>query len=446
MLGGPSYAGQAAAYAYAGVAMAGPWLLTSLYMHAVNILGIGGLTLEERATFQALVLYGYCGSMLLTGAFQLVVARHVSDKLFVGQGGQVVPCYAGNALVTLALHLAAAAVFVAASRPPPLLAGAELAFFGSLGLVWNGMIFLGTIRNYMYIVVAFVAGIAASGAAAAALAAPLGVAGMLLAFSAGQALTVALLSARLRAEFPADGALSFSFFRTFRRFPSLLFIGLAYTGGIWIDKLIFWAGPYAYRLPSGLTSFPLYDNAVFLAYLTVVPALALVFVRVEVSFYHKYRRFFGAIRHGAELEAVGRARRQILASFDESLRRIAGLQGTVTLLVVLFAPRVLEGLGLDWVQYYIFRVACLGAFLQVIILTLLLAALHLALYRPALGMTLTYFLTGAAATVVTAILGLETYGYGFLAAGLAALAVGFPWIRRLIRTLDVRTFMDQAVT
>jgi len=443
MLGGPSFAGQAAAYAYAGVAMAGPWLLTSLYMHAVNILGIGGLSLVERATFQALVLYGYCGSMILTGAFQLVVARHVSDKLFVGRGGQVVPCYAGNALVTLVLHLAAAAVFVVVTRPSTLLAGAELAFFASLGLVWNGMIFLGTIRNYMYIVVAFVAGIAASAALAVFLAEPFGVAGLLFAFAAGQALTVAFLSARLRAEFPAEQTFSFGFFRTFRQYPSLLFIGLAYTGSIWVDKLIFWAGPYAYQLPSGLASFPLYDNAVFLAYLTVVPALALVFVRVEVSFYHKYRRFFGAIRHGAELETVRKARRQILSSFDESLRRIVALQGTVTLLVVLFAPRVLEAMGLDWVQYYIFRVACLGAFLQVLVLTLLLAALHLALYRPAMGMTLTYFLGSAAATVVTTILGLETYGYGFLAAGLAALAVGYPWIRRLIRSMDVRTFMAQ---
>lgn len=445
MLRSPFYGAQALGYVYAGIAMAGPWLLTSFFMVAVTWMDWGGRGEVERSVFQAIVLYGYGGSMILTGLFQLVVARHVSDELYLGRTGSVVSCAAGAGAVSLVLHLAAAAAFAALTRPPLLLAAAEVAFFGSVGQVWNAMIFLGTIRDYGTIVAAFAGGVGAGLGAAWGLAAPLGVPGLLFAFAIGHAVTAALLGARLRAEFPSEGGPRFAFARTFVRYPALMLIGVAYAGGVWVDKLILWAGPTAVRLPLGLTAFPLYDNAVFLAYLTIVPALALVFVRIEVSFHAAYRKFFGAIRHGADLEAIQGAHARLRGSLERSVRQVALLQGVLTGLVILLAPRLLEALRLDRVQYYVFRAACLGAYLQALVLALLLAGLHLAVYRPALGMTLAYFLACALGTAATALLGLPYYGYGTVAAGLTALAVGYPWILRRVRDLDYRTFMLQPV-
>lgn len=446
MLRSPSYGAQALGYVYAGVAMAGPWLLTSLFMVAVTGMDWGGRGQVERSVFQAIVLYGYGGSMILTGLFQLVVARHVSDELYLGRTESIVPCATGAAAVSLVLHLAAAVVFSALTRPPLLLAAAEVAFFGSVGQVWNAMIFLGTIRDYGAIVAAFAGGVGAGLGAAGGLAAPLGVPGLLFAFAIGHAVTAAFLGARLRAEFPAGkSAPRFGFARTFVRYPALMLIGVAYAGGVWVDKLILWAGPTAVRLPLGLTAFPLYDNAVFLAYLTIVPALALVFVRIEVSFHAACRKFFGALRHGADLETIRAAHARLRGSLERGVGQVALLQGTLTGGVILLAPHLLETLHLDRMQYYVFRAACLGAYLQALVLTLLLAGLHLALYRPALGMTLAYFLAAAFGTAATALLGLPYYGYGTVMAGLAALAVGYPWIRSRVRDLDYRTFMLQPI-
>ena len=58
LLSSRSFLAQGAGYAYAGLAMAGPWLLASAYMQIVSRLGIPGLTAEDLQSFQALVLYG----------------------------------------------------------------------------------------------------------------------------------------------------------------------------------------------------------------------------------------------------------------------------------------------------------------------------------------------------------------------------------------------------
>lgn len=443
MLGSPFYAAQAAGYLYAAVAMTGPWLLTSLTILLLPRLGIPGFGPAEQASFQSLALYGYCGSMLLTGTFQLVVARYVSDSLYVGETGRIAPSYAASALLSLVLHAGGAAAFAAITRPAPLLAAAEAAFFGSVGLVWTGMTFLGTIRNFMAVAVAFAAGMAVSFLASSLLAAEHGVAGALAGFAAGHAVIAALFAARLRLEFPSRRAFDWGFLRAVGKYPALVAIGIAYAAGVWIDKIIFWASPYAVPSEAGLPCFPVYDNAVFLAYLTVVPSLALVFVRLEASFHDRYWSFYSSLREGADLAAIRACRREILRSFGLTVRRVIAVQGLLTLAAIVWAPEILAALRLDGVEYYVFRTACLGAFEQALLLALLLAAIHLAFYRLALAMTAVYFVVAAAVTAWTLRAGVPYYGFGYAAAGLAGLAVAYPLLKRTIRNLEVRTFMSQ---
>jgi len=163
LLGSRSYLGQFVAYLYAGLAMTGPWLLTALALVVLNAFDFAGAPQPEREVFQAVALYGYFGSMVLTGILQLGVARYLSDEVFLGRIEGIRPTYAAAGLTSLALHAAVAAGFVAVTRPSLPLALAEIAFFGSLGLVWMGMLFLGLVRNFIYIVASFAAGLGVGG-------------------------------------------------------------------------------------------------------------------------------------------------------------------------------------------------------------------------------------------------------------------------------------------
>src|SRR6185436_19849309 len=143
LLGSRSILAQSAGYAVAGLSMAGPWLLTALHMQVLGVLDLPGISWRELQAFQAVVLYAYCGSMLLTGLVQLVAARHLSDRLFVRDRDTVAPAFSAASLLSLGLHGAVAGVALLVLRPPPLLAAAELALFGAVGLVSSGMIYLG---------------------------------------------------------------------------------------------------------------------------------------------------------------------------------------------------------------------------------------------------------------------------------------------------------------
>jgi uncharacterized membrane protein len=446
LLSSRSFLAQGAGYAYAGLAMAGPWLLASAYMQVVCRLGIPGLTAPDLQSFQALVLYSACGSMLLTGLLQLVAARHLSDHLFRKDLSAVSPAFATTAALSLALHGLVAGIAIAIQRPPAALGAAELALFGAAGLVSSGMIFLGVLQNFAMILGAFTAGIAVAVALSEALAPRWGLTGLVASYAAGHGLIGAVFVSNLRAEFPARRDWEGSLASTTARHPSLVLIGLALAGGTWIDKIVCWAGPWSARTSVALPVCPIYDNGFFLASLSVLPALVILFIRLEGSFHDRYARFYAALRKGADLQTIRWTRGEIVASFAETLRRIAVIQGMVTLGAIVFAPHLIEEVRLDWASFYVFRASCLGAYVQMLAMAVLLSAVHLALYRIALVGALVDFGAGLAAAWVGVRAGPEYLGFSSVIAGGLTLLVGYPWIRSVLGTLERHTFMTQIGT
>src|SRR6185436_20962551 len=97
----------------------------------------------------------------------------------------VAPAYSAAALLSLLVHGAAALVAVAFLRPPPALALAEIALFGTVGLVSSGMIYLGVLRSFPLILAGFAAGMAVALAVSQVLGPALGLAGLVFGFAAG---------------------------------------------------------------------------------------------------------------------------------------------------------------------------------------------------------------------------------------------------------------------
>ena len=119
----------------------------------------------------------------------------------------------------------------------------------------------------------------------------------------------------------ADGRREFTVLRALRSFPRLVGVGLFYNLAIWVDKMIFWfrdgTGPHPF-----VQYHPLYDTCSFLAYLTVVPALAVNLVRLETAFYEKYRAYYGAILGGTPLSVIEDKRRRMLGNLEENVTRL----------------------------------------------------------------------------------------------------------------------------
>ncbi|MGC8001539.1 exopolysaccharide Pel transporter PelG, partial [Salmonella enterica] len=70
---------------------------------------------------------------------------------------------------------------------------------------------------------------------------------------------------------------------------SLMAIGLLYNTAIWIDKAMFWYTPETSQAIIGpLRASVIYDLPVFLAYLSIIPGMAIFLLRMETDFVEDY--------------------------------------------------------------------------------------------------------------------------------------------------------------
>ena len=92
--------------------------------------------------------------------------------------------------------------------------------------------------------------------------------------------------------------------RGLRHFWCLTLGGLFAAVGIWIDKWVVWAGPAGRVDETGLVHAPLYDGAMFISALAIIPALALFVTHIETTFFQKYVAYYKAINDHATLQQI----------------------------------------------------------------------------------------------------------------------------------------------
>lgn len=103
--------------------------------------------------------------------------------------------------------------------------------------------------------------------------------------------------------------IEFDFLGSGRMYRSLMLTGLFYNLGIWADKFVFWFHPVTGSTVIGaLRASLVYDLPVFLAYLAIIPGMAVFLVRMETDFVEYYDKFYDAVREGARSPIFRRSR------------------------------------------------------------------------------------------------------------------------------------------
>ena len=161
-----------------------------------------------------------------------------------------------------------------------------LRLFGVMLLVvvsctWMVMIYLGAAQDYASVVTAFFLGNAVSLLGALALGRYLGTGGYLAGFLVGQAGIFFVLCARVEREFSLVRVPEWvDLTRAFVHYPELIAAGLLYNAAIAVDRVVFWIGPTGHPIVGWFRA-SLYDSPIFLCYLSVVPALAILDLKPE---------------------------------------------------------------------------------------------------------------------------------------------------------------------
>lgn len=441
-----SLSGVLQAYLYASIIGAGPWVLSIVGILVIGLLSgaVGGPGLLV-SQFQVSVTYLIAASLILTGFVQLAFTRFIADRLYEKQEAIVLPNFNGvSALVTTVsgcLGLAAITfLFRAESVLYRLL---MLTGFVMLSNIWVATIFLSGLKQYKQILLLYALGYGVTVASALVLR-PLGLEGLLLGFVLGHGVMLLGMVLLVARSYPAEKFIAFDFAKRGAMFGSLILVGFLYNLGVWLDKIMFWYAPGTGAPVIGpLHASVIYDLPVFLAYLSILPGMAVFLVRMETDFVEYYEQFYDAVRTGATLGRLEDLRNEMVYTIRRGLFEIVKVQTIATLAIFVAGPALLRLLGIPQLYLPLLYIDVVGAGLQVVLLGLMNVFFYLDKRRIVLGLTALFALLNGLFTWATLQLGVAWYGYGFAGAVFVTVFIAFEVLDRRLETLEYETFMLQ---
>ncbi|MBM3728427.1 MAG: hypothetical protein FJW40_23750 [Acidobacteria bacterium] len=429
-------------YGHSAVAAAGPWLITIIALVSISQFSAGRVEPEDLASFRLITIYNFGFSLVLGSAITQVATRYLSDRIYCRD---IRPA-PGMLLAALALNgaaqlpLAAGFYFLVLNATAAVKAAAVVNYF-VISMLWLVAIFLTALKAHRVITTAFAIGMTVACWASVTPAPWYGTAGMLMGFSGGVALIFFPLAARVFAEYRHRVERSWDFLPYFKRYWTLAASAFFYNTAIWVDKWILWLAPEREKLPIGLVSYPDYDSAMFLAYLSIIPSLSLFVLNIETRFFEDYRRFYGEIQRHATLAKVRVNHERLVECILESGRNFLVLQAACSAAAILFAPQLFDLMKVNAIQYGMFRLGVLGAAFHAMFLFLGILLSYFELNKLALRLNVLFLVTNALFSYLSLQGGLAWYGYGYLAACVTTFAVGFLVVARELNRLPYVAFI-----
>ncbi len=441
-----SYFALVRAYAYAGLISSGPWVLSILGLVAIGLLSVNiavpNLLISQ---FQVSVTYLIMASLILTGVLQLSFTRWVSDQLFGHRSDTIVPNFAGVLLVTngVAGSLSLVLVFASFSGESVIYRALLVAGFVTMCDVWLATIFMSGLKFYKTIVFLFAGGYGVSVLLAVLLRGQ-GLEGLLAGYIVGQFLMLMGMVFIILRSFPAERLIAFDCFRPGAMYPTLMAVGLLFNFAIWADKIVFWlAADTGQPVIGPLRASVIYDMPVFLAYLGIIPGMAVFLVRFETDFVEWYDKFYNAVREGGSLEEIARMRDEMVFAIRQGLFDIIKIQTLSVLVLIVFAPTLFDKLNISPLYLPLFYVDAVAASLQVALLAVMNVFFYLDKRREVLATVALLSVLNVLLSVVSLRLGVVFYGYGFALAMLVTLVFSLAVLERKLGRLEYETFMLQ---
>lgn len=434
------------AYGYAAIISSGPWVLSIVGILIIGVLSYAVVVPDVLiAQFQVTVTYVIALSLILTGPFQLALTRFTADRLFEKRLGLVLPNFHAVTLSVTLLGggLGLACVILLFPQQTVLYRLLLLAGFVIMCNIWIATIFLSGMKQYKAIVWLYLFGYACT-IVAALLLRRFKLEGLMGGFVIGQAILLMGMTALIGRGFPAERFMSFEFFSRRPRYPSLLWIGLFYNLGVWVDKFMFWfSSDTSQGVIGPLRASLIYDLPVFLAYLSIIPGMAIFLLRMETDFVETYNEFYRAVRSGGSLETIEQSRNGMVDTIRLGIFEIIKIQTIAILVLIVVGEQLLRWLGISTLYLPLLYVDVIAAGLQVVLLGILNVFFYLDKRRIVLGLSITFVLFNMAFTELSLQLGPAFYGYGFAVALLLVVLAGFFLLSRTLDVLEYETFMLQ---
>jgi uncharacterized membrane protein len=220
---------------------------------------------------------------------------------------------------------------------------------------------------------------------------------------------------------------------------------LVYYLGLWADKFVMRAFKGLLIVPGVLYAAPAYEIAGFLAQLSIIPALAVFFLKVETEFFETYHTYYESISGRASLGAIKENRRKMKSSLLRGLWMLLRVQGAVTVCMILLAPQLFQAFIAEGYTVNLIRIGALGSFFQILAFFIVIVMMYYEFYAEALATSLVFLVTNALGAYLLIPLGPSWDGWCYVIAGVVSLATGAILLKRGLDMLEYITFTGQAL-
>ncbi len=446
-----TYTNRTKAYLYSALVAAGPWIAAVITVNSlVFIMEFIVQLTAEKELFMGTIVYSFVFSQILTAPWQLLVTRYISDRLYSREYEFIRPSFLGLSKIVSVFSLGMSVVFYFGKALPVYYKLMSIYLFIVISLIWILMVYLSAVKDYELIARAYIyGGVLSAGLTIFLLYNPLPFpslvysSNLLFAYLMGLSLTLLMLMYNFLSTFYFGNGLEYDFLRYLNKFPSLFFIGLFYTVGLWVDDILMWFSIIGVKVYNTYLFAPIYDNAVFLAYLTIIPSMVLFLVSVETEFYDHYKEYYGLANKSGTYAEIDTVAQQMKKSIYRRLFHTFQIQALISIFFVLLSKPIFNFFNFSVLIRNIFRVSVLGALFNIFVLLIILVLLYFEVRKSAVFISFLFCFSNFILTTYYAGKGLQFYGYGFFLGSLIVFIIAVFVLIMFMRKINFATFALQ---
>ena len=434
-------------YGYSAILSSGPWVISII---AIVLVGFINLTQLGDASdvfrFQVVITYAIAlaSSLIITGLLQLPFTRYIADLIFNNREDEILPSYFGAIFMSWVLGLPFIVPFyiwIFEEQSFLFLLGVISTFLILCG-VWISSILAASLKYYNGVVWAYFVSYALIVLFSYYFGTSIEL--LIFIFFLGNAVLFVILMTLIIKSYNSSIFMKIDFFLADNWYWSLGIAGLTYNLGAWIDKFIFWYHPATGHAVIGkLHASIVYDMPIFLAYLSILPGMAIFFYRLESDFAEKYDLYYDAVRSGGTLATIRRYRNNMVNVIRHAIHEILMMQGIINIILFLSAPKMFQMLHIPQLYLGLLFILTIGAMLQVSFMSVLAILYYLDRKKVAMWLCVTFFVLNTVLTLISINMGPAMFGYGYAVSLLLVLTISLIVIRNEMDRLDYETFMLQ---
>jgi len=434
-------------YSYSALLSAGPWVISIIAILVVGFIQIINFGDNSNIIrFQIIVTYAFAlaATLVISGFIQLPFTRYIADLIYAKRENEVLGTYFGVLFVMWIAGLSLFWIIIPFLLPEQSLTEQILtiATFLMLSSVWISNTLVSSLKYYHESIAAYF--ISYSVIVVGSYVYGYTLVGLLFVFFTGNALLFTIMMTLIIKSYQADKFIHFGFFKRRSFYYSLGFAGLFYNLGTWVDKFIFWYHPLTgEKIIGNIHASVVYDIPVFLAYLSIVPGMAMFFYRLEADFAEKYDLFYNHVREGGTLGIIMQYRNEMVEVLRQAIREIIIVQAIVDIVIFLAAPSLFEKLHIPQLYLGLFFILTVGALLQLGFMSVLAVLYYLDRRIKAMWLSILFFVLNAAFTLFSINMGPQMYGYGYALSLLFSFTISLLVLQQTMKRLDYETFMHQ---